>query len=106
MITNIVYIKCICHSIQLCSSYALRVLPRAVEYLVSQTYVWFSHSTIRQIRYKEVYKTINVGEEPLKILKVSDTRWLSIAQCVERILDQYEELKLHFQLMSNQERCH
>ena len=106
MNTNIVYIKCICHSIQLCSSYALRVLPRAVEYLASQTYVWFSHSTIRQIRYKEVYKTINVREDPLKILKVSDTRLLSIAQCVERVLDQYDELKLHFQLMSNQERCH
>ena len=103
---HIVHVKCICHSIQLCSSYALKKMPRQVEYLVGQTYCWFSNSTNRQLKYKEVYETINVGEEPLKILKLSDTRWLSIAGCVERVLQQYEELKLHFQLMADQERCH
>ena len=94
---NIVHIKCICHSIQLCSSYALKVLPRSIEYMVSETYNWFSHSAQRQDKYADVYRTINVGEEPLKILRVADTRWLSIAPCVARILHQYDELKLHFQ---------
>jgi len=86
---NIVHIKCICHSLQLRSSYALKVMPRNVEFLVAETYNWFCHSTLRQNKYKDLYKCINVGEEPLKILKMSDTRWLSIAPCVERVLHQY-----------------
>jgi len=79
-------------------------MPRNVEFLVAETYNWFCHSTLRQNKYKDLYKCINVGEEPLKILKMSDTRWLSIAPCVKRVLDQYEELKLHFQLSKDAER--
>jgi len=86
---NMVHIKCICHSLLLCSSYALKVMPRNVEFLVAETYNWFCHSTLRQNKYKDLYKCINVGEEPFKILKMSDTRWLSIAPCVKRVLDQY-----------------
>ncbi|MGH0166412.1 UNVERIFIED_CONTAM: hypothetical protein FKN15_050763 [Acipenser sinensis] len=95
---KIVYIKCVCHSLQLCASKAMDVLPRNIEYMVSQTYSWFSHSTQRQKKYRDLNATINVGEAPLKILQLSDTRWLAISQCVDRVLSQYEELKLHFQL--------
>jgi Domain of unknown function (DUF4371)/hAT family C-terminal dimerisation region len=101
---NIVHIKCICHSIQLCSSYALKVMPRNVEFMVAETYNWFCHSTARQQKYKALYTCMNVGEDPLKILKLSDTRWLSIAPCVKRVLDQFDELKLHFQLAKDEER--
>ena len=102
--TNFIHIKCICHSLQLCSSYALKTLPRNVEFMVSETYNWFSHSVARQQKYKELYGKINVGEEPLKILKMCDTRWLSIAPCVQRILDQFNVLKLHFCLSKDVER--
>ena len=100
---RVVHIRCICHSIQLCSSYALKTLPHNIEFMVAETYNWFCHSTVRQQKYKQLYSCINVGEEPLKILKVSDIRWLSIAPCVQRVLDQYEELKLHFQLVKDEE---
>lgn len=53
-------------------------------------------SSKRQHEYKELYSLINCGDEPLKILKVCDTRWLSIEPTVVRILAQWEELKLHF----------
>ena len=92
-----------CHSIQLCSSYALKTLPCNIEFMVAETYNWFCHSTVHQQKYKQLYSCINVGEEPLKILKASDTRWLSISPCVQCVLDQYEELKLHFQLVKDQE---
>lgn len=103
---RIIHIKCICHSIQLCSSYALKTLPRNIEFLVSETHNWFAHSTVRQSKYKDLYASIHPGEEPLKILKLSDTRWLSIAACVERILQQYDSLKLHFQKAKDDERCY
>ncbi|XP_063604505.1 uncharacterized protein LOC134779997 [Penaeus indicus] len=60
--------------------------------------------TLRQQKYKSLYSTINVGDEPLKTLKLSNTRWLSIAPCVQRLLQQYEELKLHFQVARDEER--
>ena len=101
---DIIHVKCICHSLQLCSSYALKVMPRNVEFMVSETYRWFCHSTARQIKYRDLYSCINVGENPLKILKVCDTRWLSIAPCVDRILSQYVELKLHFQIAQDEEK--
>ena len=47
---NIVHIKCICHSIQLCSSYALRALPRSIEFMVSETYTWFCHCGVYGFR--------------------------------------------------------
>ena len=72
---------------------------------MSDTYGWFSHSHLRQAKYQELYGTIEVGEEPLKILRLCDTRWLSIRKCVERILDQFDVLKLHFQLIRDQEKC-
>ena len=70
---NIVHIKCICHSLQLCSSYALKVMPRNVEFMVAETHKWFAHSTLRQQKYSDLYRCINVGKEPLKLLKTSDT---------------------------------
>ncbi|CAL9699734.1 unnamed protein product [Knipowitschia caucasica] len=103
---QIVYIKCVCHSLQLCASKAVNALPRNVEYMVSQTYNWFSNSTQRLQKYVELYKTINVGETPLKILQLSDTRWLAISECVNRVLTQYVELKLHFQLTKDSERSY
>ncbi|MGH0170858.1 UNVERIFIED_CONTAM: hypothetical protein FKN15_059488 [Acipenser sinensis] len=65
---NIVFIKCFCHSIQLCSSKALNALPRNFDCMILQTYAWFSHSTVRQQNYHELYAIINVGEAPLKNL--------------------------------------
>ena len=95
---QVTHIKCICHSLQLCSSYAMKKLPDHLEFMVSETYRYFSQSPLRQQKYASLYSTINVGEQPLKILQLADTRWLAIAPCVTRILDQYDELKLHFQV--------
>lgn len=95
---HVTHIKCICHSLQLCASYAMQTLPRNLEYMVEETYNYFRLSSIRQAKYAQLYSTINIGEHPLKILQLSETRWLAIAPCVTRILEQYIELKLHFQV--------
>lgn len=95
---HVTHIKCICHSLQLCTSYAMKKLPSHLEYMLSQTYRYFSSSVLRQQKYANLYSTINVGEQPLKILQLCDTRWLAIAPCLSRILHQYDELKLHFEV--------
>jgi len=78
---------CLCHSLQLAVSVAADAcLPRYLEYLVRETYDWFSKSS-RQITYKNLYKTINDDKEPLKIVSACKTRWLSIETAVSRIVD-------------------
>ena len=74
--------------------------------MVHQTYNWFSFSSSRQTDYKNIYASINDGETPLKIMAPSGSRWLSMFQCVDRILSQWDELKLHFQLAKSTERCY
>lgn len=45
-------------------------------------------------------------EKPLQIPKVCGARWLSIEPAVSRILDQWEELRLHFEVTkSSEHRC-
>lgn len=96
-LSHLILIPCVCHSLQLAVTRASEnTLPRNIEFLIRETYNWFSHSTKRQIEYKNIYKLINCGESPLKILKACDTRWLSIEPAIVRILSQWEELKVHF----------
>ncbi|CAM5089829.1 unnamed protein product [Natator depressus] len=99
-----VFIKYVSYSLYLCSSKAIDVLPLNIEYMVSRTYLWFSHSTFHQKRYHELYAAISVGENFLKILQLTETRWLSISPCINRVLDQYEALMLHFQSIRDNER--
>ena len=56
------------------------------------------NSSIRQHIYCKLYETINENSTPFKIPAQSQTRRLSIQIAVERIVNQWLELKLHFQV--------
>ncbi|CAN8019325.1 unnamed protein product [Ixodes persulcatus] len=103
---TLVLVKCVYHSIQLCASRAVEVLPRNLEFLVGRSYSWFSHSAPRRQEYDTIYRLINSGKEPLKLVQLSGTRWLSISSCCKRILEQWEELKLLFALCKEKYRCY
>jgi hypothetical protein len=77
-------VKCVCHSIHLCSE---------LDFLVRETYSWFSHSSLRQINYQAIDALINDGVKPLKIITPARTRWLSFGECINRIMHQWIELK-------------
>lgn len=49
---------------------------------------------------------LNNGINPLKIVRVSDTRWLNIQVAICRILYQWEDLKDHFKIVGTQEHCY
>lgn len=104
---NLILIRCVCHSLQLATSHACaHTIPRHLDFLISETYNWFSKSTLRQHSYKEIYNTINNGHDPLKIVQASNTRWLSVETAVVRIVDQWYELKTHFGISRNKDRCY
>lgn len=49
---NLVLVRCVCHSLQLALSHASEeTLPRNVEFLIRETYNWFSHSSNRRVDY-------------------------------------------------------
>lgn len=94
-VSSLILIRCTCHSLQLAVSHASsETLPRNLEFLISETYKWFSLSSVRQLSYKTLYQTINAGKSPLKISSNYHTRWLSIEPAVGRILDQCLSLRL------------
>lgn len=106
MNAELIVITCICHSLHLAAEEACQTLPRHLDFMVRETHSWFSHSTKRQIEYAEIHKTLS-GKMPSKIAKLSNTRWLVRLQAVDAILDQWDALKLHFQITeSNKERCY
>ncbi|TGZ50748.1 Zinc finger protein [Temnothorax longispinosus] len=107
VVPSLILIRCLCHSLQLAVSHAMiDTLPRNLEFLIHETYNWFSKSSMRQIKYTQLYETINCGERPLQILQVSDTRWLSIEAAVDRTLHQWLELKTHFNMTRLSEKCY
>ena len=59
--------RCVCHSLQLAASKAVETLPRNVDFLIHQTYNWFSFSSVRQAASKGIYETTNDSASPLKI---------------------------------------
>lgn len=88
-VNHLVLVICVNHSIQLAVTVAAtKVLPDHLEFLLTETYNWFSHSTNRQLSYKSMYNALNNGIYPLKITRISDTRWLSIQIAITRVLDQ------------------
>lgn len=85
---------CICHSMHLCSSAAARKIPNSIENLAKNIYSFFSHSAKRQFEFTEFQKYFDV--EVHKILKTASTRWLSLQDVVDRILEQWDALKYYF----------
>lgn len=88
---EILCIKCSCHMIHLAASKACLKLPKHVEDLLRNVGSHFSRSYGRQVAFQEFFHV-----KIHKILSPSVTRWLSVKQCVDRILEQYEPLKAYF----------
>lgn len=85
---------CTCHSFNLCTSHACNKLPSSIEDLARDIYSYFSHSSKRINELNEFQSFYNI--EPHKILKLSQTRWLSLQMVVNRILEQWQPLELFF----------
>lgn len=105
-VPHIFVMKCLCHSLALCSSYACAKLPNEIESFVRKIYNYFSYSYKRQDNLKEFQEFVNT--KPHKLLQPSQTRWLSVISAITRILEQFEALKLYFQseyLEDEKEEC-
>nr|XP_015839922.1 PREDICTED: uncharacterized protein LOC107398880 [Tribolium castaneum] len=82
---NVFIMGCTCQSIHLCSSAASKKLPKSVEEFVRSIFNHFSNSSKRQESFEECQ--IFLEMKPHKMLKPSQTRWLSLQAVVDRILE-------------------
>ncbi|KAI4455591.1 hat family dimerization domaincontaining protein-related [Holotrichia oblita] len=94
----IVCIKCSCHLIHLAASKACLSLPRSVEDTLRNIGAHFSRSPARQEKLKEIQTFFKYDIH--KILLPAATRWLSLCQCVDRVLEQLECLIAYFRVES------
>ena len=120
---HIIHLKCVNHSIDLIAKQAVKLaLPSHIDYMIRETYNWFAHSSLRLNSYREVAKLVGFstvvldedeapqasesqGVAPPKLISPSETRWLVLADCIEKSIGQYDALKAHFDIVYTKERC-
>ncbi|KAG8175684.1 hypothetical protein JTE90_010159 [Oedothorax gibbosus] len=103
---TVIIVKCSCHSIHLVSSYACKKLPSSLEDLVRTIYVHLKRSPKRQKGFEEFQKFFNEEQNPKNFLAPGQTRWLSLQNCVRRILEYWEALKHYWQLITFEDKTH
>lgn len=91
---NIIIIGCICHSLHLCASSACRELPKGSEDLARNVYAFFQSSSKRQAEFAQFQNFLDLDIH--KLLHPSQTRWLSLVAVIQRILEQWDALRLYF----------
>ncbi|XP_076032951.1 general transcription factor II-I repeat domain-containing protein 2B-like [Oratosquilla oratoria] len=87
-------IKCVCHSAHLCASEACNALLGRCKDLAREMYNFFKCSSKRQSEFVQFQSFIHL--KPHKMIYTSQMRWLSLVAVVQRILEQWEALRLFF----------
>jgi len=91
---SVFVIGCVCHSFALCANYACSKLPSWLETLIRDIVGYFSRSSKRQHAFFMLQESLGFPKH--RMLKLSQTRWLSRKQVVERILEQWDPLLQFF----------
>ena len=87
-------IKCACHSCALAVTHACSTLPKNIEQVVKECHNYFAFSSKRSNEFQE-FQDFTESKQ-YRMLRFYDIRWLSFGSCVERIVLQWDALKLYF----------
>ena len=94
-VPSVFVLGCICHSFALCASHACSTLPSFLEQFLRDICCYFSRSSKRTHQF-QVFQDITKSPQH-RMLKLSQTRWLSRGKVIARILEQWDALLLFFQ---------
>ena len=75
-------------------------LPSALEFLVRTSYSHFSHSSLRRGNYQDLHAAM-VGKKARQLNRLVETRWLSLGDALNLIVEQWDVLKRYFQQEAN-----
>lgn len=105
--SKIQLVRCICHSLNISSAAAVIEMPACVDFMCREIYGWFSQSSLRRIQYQRLYETLNSGQKSFhQFVHLSATRWLCRFDAVNVLLENWDDLKVHFSLVVNKEKCY
>eukprot|EP00794_Sanderia_malayensis_P001634 gene1634-1812_t len=93
-VPDLYILKCYCHSFNLVAGHACETLSNTAEQLTHDIYNYFKDSPNRKKIFEEFQHFYDC--EPHKILKSCQTRWLSLSQCLTRIISQWPALEYFF----------
>lgn len=55
-IPHLMIVRCVCHSLDKCASYASQAFPPTLEFMIREARNWFSHSSNRKMKYAETFQ--------------------------------------------------
>jgi len=91
---SIYYHYCLCHSFNLMSKDASKILPSFVNKFIKKVTKHFAHSTRRLAHFRHLREELELSS--LNLLKEVDTRWLSKEKVVTRIVQLWPLLSEYF----------
>ena len=94
-IASVFIMGCICHSMALCASHAVNVLLSYLETFLKDASSYFSRSSKRKRDFMAIQQVVRVV--PQKMVKLSQTRWLSREKVISTVFEQYGTLILYFE---------
>jgi hypothetical protein len=93
---------CPCHLIHHAAEHASQCLPFSIDDILVNTYYYIDKSSKRIGALEEFQHLYDVKHQ--KILKHVPTRWLSIERCLDRILENWNALKMFFKKEAEQRK--
>eukprot|EP00794_Sanderia_malayensis_P006444 gene6444-7174_t len=103
-VPDLYVLKCYCHSFHLVAGHACETLSNTAEQLTHDIYNYFKNSPNRKKSFEKFEHFYDC--EPYKILKPCQTRWLSLSQCVTRIISQWQALEYFFAAEADDFKLH
>ena len=94
-VPSIFVLGCICHSMALCASHAVNVLPSHLEAFLKDVTSYFSSSSKQRRDFMAIQEAVGVAQH--KLVKLTQTKWLSLEKVITKIIKQYNALVCYFQ---------
>ena len=94
-ISSVFIMGCICHSMALCASHTVNVLPSYLETFLKDVSSYFSRSSKRKRDFMAIQQVARAV--PHKMVKLSQSRWLSREKVISTVIEQYDALNLYFE---------
>ncbi|KAJ1129115.1 hypothetical protein NDU88_007486 [Pleurodeles waltl] len=88
-------VSCGCHSFENIAKKGVQSLPSNLEFMIMETYNCLQYLSKCKADGSELYRTL-VGDSSLALVSQSGIHWLFMVDRVEKILEHYGTLKLHF----------
>lgn len=101
---KLILATCTCISLHLACSEAIASFLANIEFIVRECYNWCLCSPKQRDQYHLIYSAV-IESDPIKLVSTANIRWLIVAAAVNHIIDQWTELRLHFQLAESTEWC-